>query len=65
VEPGFFSTFSKQGAHAALTNVDELAFGSRMRRANNNSGTPIRITEWSCPRLRAIRRASVRDVIKS
>ena len=31
------------GAYAALTNVDELAFGSRAGRANNNSCTPIRI----------------------
>jgi hypothetical protein len=33
------------GAYAALTNVDEVAFGSRAGRANNNSCTPIRITK--------------------
>lgn len=31
------------GAYLALSNVDELAFGSRAGRANNNSCTPIRI----------------------
>ncbi len=36
---------SYSGAYAALTNVDELAFGSRMSRANNNSCTPIRVTK--------------------
>lgn len=33
------------GAWAALTNVDEVAFASRVSRANNNSCTPLRITK--------------------
>lgn len=31
------------GAYVALTNVDEVAFGSRAGRANNNSCTPVRL----------------------
>lgn len=34
---------SYTGSYAGQTNVDALAFGSRMARANNNSCTPIRI----------------------
>jgi hypothetical protein len=33
------------GSYAALTDVDALAFGSRMARANNNSCTPNRIVK--------------------
>lgn len=33
------------GAYAALTNVDEVAFGSRVSRASNNSCTPLRIVK--------------------
>ena len=31
------------GAYLSLTNADEVAFGSRVSRANNNSCTPLRI----------------------